>query len=206
MVCLSACERAGDAHGAKEAPATSSPLALDVLEAGSDPLLGPILGRVDAANDEGWDSERLGTSTQGALDALLALVREPKAKVPDGVRIQPLRPAILVESYSDKQSRVWRWEGAAEVSPVSLPEAIASLRVPYRADSEVHTKLKTVRVLLPEAGGANYSTEVIFLASGAGGEGVVQQNARWRCVWEGDQAPVLKGVEVLHYEEIIPRG
>ncbi|HWB03495.1 MAG TPA: VCBS repeat-containing protein [Verrucomicrobiales bacterium] len=169
-----------------------------------NPSIQPILERVDAANDQGWQSEELSDAAQKELKKLLeaTVVTASSSMQAKEFRTSRWRPKILEKVFSDSLTEVWRTK-AAESTTVPSAEAAASLRESYAPDAKLAIKLKTFRVTPADKEGT-FTTEVLLLVSGAGKEGAVQQNATWRCTWAGGESPVLRAIEVLNYEEILP--
>jgi hypothetical protein len=172
--------------------------------AAKNPALQPILDHIDPANDTGWETEELSEAAQKELKKLLETVATGPAgaaKKNPAFRTHRWRPGALEKAYADAMTEVWRAKAVDTAASPPL-EAMASLREPYAPAAILAIKLKTFRVSPPKDGA--FTTEVLLLISGDGQQGKVQQNATWRCEWTGGTSPVLQGIEVLSYEEILP--
>ena len=168
----------------------------------SDRSLSSIFERIDPANDTDWDTEVLSARALDALEELFAPLgtSEPPPASPSNLKVHPLRPSQLTES---KRSllKIRRLEKSSE-ERVPFAKSLASLRLPFLVGAKIETKLKITGITV--GGDETFTTEVIYLASGSGSHGTVQQNARWKLQWTTDDPPQLLAVSVTHYEEIVP--
>ncbi len=181
-----------------------SALSLTAQSSLLSPDLKPILDRLDPSTDAGWESEESSDAAQNVLKKLIAAVADSSAgkiKAPE-FRTHRWRPAAREKVFADKSVEVWR--AKPDKNEVPPAEAMTSLREPYDAKARLEVKLKTFRVTPPSEKDGSFATEVLVLAGGAGRQGTVQQNAHWRCEWTGGAEPVLRSIEVLSYEEILP--
>lgn len=162
--------------------------------------LAPIIERLDPADDEGWDTEVLSAMAQTQLEALLAPLRGEEESSGPTTEIMPLRPTKLEKGKPSTMSILRLGESADQ--PIPFRNALASLRTPFREDSKLEIKVKIAGITVEP--GETFSTEVIYLASGTGAHGTVQQNARWKLQWTKEKPPRLLAAAVEQFEEIVP--
>ena len=162
----------------------------------------------DAAKD-GWPSEVLNSSSGRVLSGIFGEMNKGadeghlSSLVLATVRCSDLRPRDFASVQTVGDVTIRRGGPAAEVHE-GIAEFITELRglaTPFDQSLDL-LKFKTIRSVVE---GSTGRTEVIYLATGRGGDGVVQQNATWVCRWDlsgGAAEPKLAGIEVLRFEEV----
>ncbi len=114
---------------------------------------------------------------------------------------------------SDGSIQVWRPapEDAAEEAlrhrgASGLTDALRGLAGPLAGATEIHAKLKIIRV---ELAATRATTQAIYSLSGRVAGGSLEQHATWQAEWlrEPDRPPVLSSLRVLgDFEETLFRG
>jgi hypothetical protein len=162
-----------------------------------------------------WDSEAFSTAAADALAKIAAgiTVRDPSVDLTHFVgpefQCRELRPQ-LQPTWSRLGIHVLRQSpptgeplpDAEYKGAEGLAGALRSLARPLCDAQEVRVDFKIVRVNR-EAG--TIVTTSRYQASGRTHGGSIQQNAMWRCRWQGDlsdPSPRLHSIEVSDYEEI----
>ncbi|MGJ8698157.1 MAG: FG-GAP repeat domain-containing protein [Verrucomicrobiaceae bacterium] len=148
-----------------------------------------VLGKEDALNDAGWESEVVSEATGKVLEEIIG---------GDGGEWKQrgdFRPVTLEGVYEDGQVRVFRGSGNGE--------GVEGLRAGF--EGEVDFKLKTVSVRNPEKMWGDFETEVFYQGSGRRGGVVVQQSGRWRCGWSQKEGVKLERVACLSFEEVVSK-
>lgn len=174
-----------------------------------------------AAGDDDWKAEVFQDAAKTQLDELagrLVHIRETGDESLAGLALpglvcEPLRPETLVEVMSDDCAKVFRAARLPEPSAKPLAytgtsgllTALRDLAVPFRDTDSVHAAFKIVHVSLDSD---SAETTVYFHATGPGEDGLVQENATWRCGWHlnENESPRLARLEVESYEEIHSRS
>ena len=163
----------------------------------------------DAARD-GWTTEVFHQAAKKQLRALVERLRRPEELglptladlVSDEVVTDVLRPP-LDEAFSGRDVTVLRPVEGAEHSPGTGVEAfaarLAESAAPFSDPAGVRRDLHVVGV---ESDGTRAVTTAVLHASGATAEGLLQQNSTWRVHWTRDEAPLIRRVEQVEYEEV----
>jgi hypothetical protein len=177
----------------------------EVIPGGGTERVDPALQSAIAALDPlaaGWESEAQADATSVQLKRIAAALERGEAAPPAGVfdagfRFESAGP--LERLRADAFVEVQRATG----SPGEIGDAsafLAHLGGPFQGASEVHAKLKFVRV----DNEAGLRTEAFLIVVGERPGGSVQLNGWWDCRWlerEGEP-PRLVEVRVLEHEVI----
>lgn len=163
------------------------------------------------AHRDGWPSEVLNSSSGGVLKAIFkhladgTKLEDIAPYLADDVELGGLRPGDTeVANIGDTQIRRWSGAGTPHRGPAAAVDQINRLGAPLGTELRV-IKFKTVR---SEVNNGEGRTEVLYLAAGQGEQGIVQQNATWKCTWDvsgGVDQPKLRRLEVIDFEEATRR-
>lgn len=166
----------------------------------------------DPASD-GWQSEAIATEAQSRLKKLFAGMADPdhiredafRHLLTDDFACTPLRPPELATAFQDESIVVLRpRSGTAESlqGSAGLRSALMALAEPFHDATNLHTKVKTIRIDLGEDQSA---TTLHYVSASATREnGSIEQNAAWTCRWQLQQPEglVLASIRVTNYEEV----
>ncbi len=208
----------GVRDGGAEEAAFSGAGIVEAPGLGGRELVGPLAdawSRIDPARD-GWDSEAFSEAAVAQLGRLKAALAEPDrgrrevaGLAVEGFRSGGLRPVRLhAVGGGGGEFTVRDWDGEAPAGGGGgLAEVIEGLRGAFAPEAGPQLEAKLYKV---EAGeGDAVSTAVLFhaAAAAADGGGRLQINAEWRCRWRhAGGAPLLEGIELLHYQEVERRA
>jgi len=186
------------------------------------PLAG-LLAKRDPAQDL-WKTEVFNEVAGSQLKQLGKLLSHPAEITADElsrlaterVSVTPLRPESLETLYStaaisvlvQSESPHANSSDPPQTGREALRQAIESLAKPFAGTSNVHTKFKIIRV---QTAADHVETDVYFQADGPTSQGIVQQNATWKCRWvqqpasSTDQSSELKltSITVSDFRESI---
>ncbi len=175
--------------------------------------LSPVMDKVDAAADEGWDTEVFHEEVKHRLQRLgevLANLPSDEAAVAElaepSFRCNVIRPTDLVEAFRDPMLVVYRPAGSLstamlnETGAPALANALRGLRAVFTPSGEVHAKFKIFRV---EPAQDVVRTDAYLLLDGPAESGDSQVNTTWSCFWERKaKEPRLLQLLATDYEEI----
>jgi hypothetical protein len=204
LICALSCALTIYAFGASPPPDEAL-----IPSATIDPRVAEEMALDDAAKD-GWPSEVLNSSSGRVLSKMFGAMNAGVdaerigSLVIAAVRCSDLRPSHFdsVQTVGDVTIRRGGPSARVHEGPAEFVARIRALAAPFDRSLDL-LKFKTVR---SEVEGATGRTELIYLATGLGGDGVVQQNATWVCHWDvsaGAAEPKLAGIEVLRCEEVV---
>lgn len=136
---------------------------------------------------EGWGSEAFSELAQSELKHLLKPFADGKGNVENAKGVFALRPAVK-QAAQTSTATVWRGGEAKPDAVATLKTALTPLRALFKADTELHLKVKTVAVTIPEKKGAGEAktTHLIHL-DGPSAAGRREINATWDAVWRMDK-------------------
>ena len=173
------------------------------------------------AGDDDWQTEVFQDAAKKQLNELAERLSRIREAGDDSLAdlatsdlvCGPLRPGTLVEAMFDDCATVFRAAQSPALSAgqqsyagtTGLLTALRGLAEPFRDTGSVHATFKIVHVdMKPDSA----ETAVNFHASGQGADGLIQQNATWRCVWRlhETEPPRIARLEVESYEEIHGRS
>jgi hypothetical protein len=191
-----------------------------------------VCSQIDPHND-GWGTEVLSGAIDNQLKAVGKVIVHPgQPGVPDARHLAaadylsgPLRPRELTAVWQAQGLTVRRppaidprQAGAVVASasthnnlmthqgPAGFAEALQELGTGLRGARDVWVKFKLFR--LNDARPA-VVTRAYYQAAGRTAQGMVQQNATWRCRWriemndQGEEVPRLVQIDVADYEESV---
>ena len=205
VVACSPRETENAAKGGEKTPsvaATENLLDLAALEPDQDPAIAKILERVDAANDDGWDTEVISAAAQAELDTLVAKYNDWSRAIPEAE--QPGEILFGVE-YTDRQLEILQIDDSGHEIFLTIEAALFYDRTAFAPDTKIKIKVKTVGISPPDPGSGQFTTEVIYTASGKGEHGKVQQNAKWQCHWTNPDKPILDRIRITNHQTITPK-
>ena len=163
--------------------------------------------RIDPIKD-GWDSEGFSADATKQLKFLAKKLSTPSKLSPDSIakffapntalNLQ-LRPATLSEVYRDPVFLIQRGDPATAPSQDDPVSAFQSLLATIQSTNILQTGVKLFKV---DTAGNDFTTQVIFHATGQSTEGRKQINAKWLCHWTPVlKRPRIKKIALLAYEE-----
>ena len=135
------------------------------------------------ARAEGWTSEAFSELAQTELKRLLVPLADPEEEAAKVKGVFALRPAVS-QAAKTAAVTVWRGGKAKPGAAQSLTQALATIRQLFQTGAELHLKVKTTGVNLPEkkAGTEARTTHLIHLdgpaAAGRRGVGALPRGAR----------------------------
>lgn len=165
---------------------------------------------IDNPSADGWDSEVLAEAAKKQLNHLGELIVDPGPADPAELA------TIVAESFagdgfvppaervfSTALVSVTRQRDESESSPArqGLDEVKSDIDEAEFSGEEVkgcRTKFKVVKVETAEAG---FVTEQLVSISWRTAAEIVEQHARWKVRWEGDESPRMQRLEVREFEE-----
>ena len=165
--------------------------------------------RIDPIED-GWDSEAFSAAATKQLKLLAKELSTPsklsndsiaKFFIQDTALSLQLKPANLSEFYRDSEFHIQR--GGAESAPSQNDPVIAfrSLLSTIQSTNILQTEVKLYRI---DKAGNDFTSRVMFNATGQSIEGPKQINTEWLCHWTPDiETPHIKSIALLSYEESI---
>ena len=165
--------------------------------------------RIDPIED-GWDSEAFSAAATKQLKLLAKELSTPsklsndsiaKFFIQDTVLSLQLKPANLSEFYRDSEFHIQR--GGPESAPSQNDPVIAfrSLLSTIQSTNTLQTEVKLYRI---DKAGNDFTSRVMFNATGQSTEGPKQINTEWLCHWTPDiETPHIKSIALLSYEESI---
>ena len=165
--------------------------------------------RIDPIKD-GWDSEAVSAAATKQLKLLAKELSSPSKLSPDSIAkfftsdtalSLQLKPANLSEFYRDSEFLIQR--GGPESAPLQNDPVIAfqSLLSTIQSTNILQTEVKLYRV---DTAGNDFTSRVMFNATGLSTEGPKQINTEWLCHWTPDiEIPHIKRIALLSYEESI---
>ena len=165
--------------------------------------------RIDPIED-GWDSEAFSAAATKQLKLLAKELSTPsklsndsigKFFIQDTALNLQLKPANLSEFYRDSEFHIQR--GGPGSAPSQNDPVIAFQALLSTIDSTniLQTEVKLYRI---DKAGNDFTSRVMFNATGQSAEGPKQINTEWLCHWTPDiEAPHIKSITLLSYEESI---
>ncbi len=165
--------------------------------------------RIDPIED-GWDSEAFSAAATKQLKLLAKELSTPsklsndsigKFFIQDTALNLQLKPANLSEFYRDSEFHIQR--GGPGSAPSQNDPVIAFQALLSTIDSTniLQTEVKLYRI---DKAGNDFTSRVMFNATGQSTEGPKQINTEWLCHWTPDiEAPHIKSITLLSYEESI---
>ena len=165
--------------------------------------------RIDPIED-GWDSEAFSAAATKQLKLLAKELSTPsklsndsiaKFFIQDTALSLQLKPANLSEFYRDSEFHIQR--GGAESAPSQNDPVIAfrSLLSTLQSTNILQTEVKLYKI---DKAGNDFTSRVMFNATGQSTEGPKQINTEWLCHWTPDiETPHIKSIALLSYEESI---
>lgn len=165
--------------------------------------------RIDPIED-GWDSEAFSAAATKQLKLLAKELSTPsklsndsiaKFFIQDAALSLQLKPANLFEFYRDSEFHIQR--GGPESAPSQNDPVIAfrSLLSTIQSTNTLQTEVKLYRI---DKAGNDFTSRVMFNATGQSTEGPKQINTEWLCHWTPDiETPHIKSIALLSYEESI---
>ena len=163
--------------------------------------------RIDPVED-GWDSEAFSAAATKQLKQLAKELANPSNVSEESIAkffVQgdtlsfQLKPSKLSELYGGSGFRIER--GGSESAPVhdNPVTAFRSLLSGLQSADGLQTEVKLFRV---DAAEGEFTSRVLFNATGQFVGGLKQINAQWRCHWTPDiESPNIKKITLLSYEE-----
>jgi hypothetical protein len=166
----------------------------------------------DPASD-GWQSEAVAAKAESRLKTIFSEISDPDALDQDAFRTfvtddfscTPLRPADMATAFRDESIVVLRPRSGETESfngSAGLRSALRALAEPFLDATDIHLKIKTIRIDLPADPLAE--TRHYFHVAGTLESGTVEQNAAWTCRWHLQQPEglVLASIQVTDFEEV----
>ena len=165
----------------------------------TNPDIAPILQKVDADEDSGWDSEVNSDLATTKLKKLLASLKvHDFATSPQFKELTKnlksctlLSGAAMEEVYQDGGMQILRNEGDSK-SAANLVEEFEKIQKQFTEPQELTLSVKTVRVETSPI----LRTTSLYSISGSGKAGPVQQGGEWICEWDQSEKhePVLLSI------------
>ena len=182
--------------------------------------LADLFRKADPSADPQWVTEQFSDTAGKQLKILVKLCEHPDKISEDAVtplvavdyQSQSLRPKTR-EVFRDGALAVRRMEPLTSQSHGGRAGFVQTFRdlLDIYAEGEageIHLKFKIVGTQLAN----DHATTMAYVECYGRSRDLpkqhVQQTATWRCRWtsEGGDVPLLTGIEVLDYEEIVPVG
>ena len=165
--------------------------------------------RIDPIED-GWDSEAFSAAATKQLKLLAKELSTPSKLSNDSIAkffIQDtalnlqLKPANLSEFYRDSEFHIQRGGPGSAPSQNDPVIAFQALLSTIESTNILQTEVKLYRI---DKAGNDFTSRVMFNATGQSTEGPKQINTEWLCHWTPDiEAPHIKSITLLSYEESI---
>ena len=165
--------------------------------------------RIDPIED-GWDSEAFSAAATKQLKLLAKELSTPSKLSNDSIArffIQDtalnlqLKPANLSEFYRDSEFHIQRGSPGSAPSQNDPVIAFQSLLSTIESTNILQTEVKLHRI---DKAGNDFTSRVMFNATGQSTEGPKQINTEWLCHWTPDiETPHIKSIALLSYEESI---
>ena len=165
--------------------------------------------RIDPIED-GWDSEAFSAAATKQLKLLAKELSTPSKLSNDSIAkffIQDtalnlqLKPANLSEFYRDSEFHIQRGSPGSAPSQNDPVIAFQSLLSTIESTNILQTEVKLYRI---DKAGNDFTSRVMFNATGQSTEGPKQINTEWLCHWTPDiETPHIKSIALLSYEESI---
>ena len=165
--------------------------------------------RIDPIED-GWDSEAFSAAATKQLKLLAKELSTPSKLSNDSIAkffIQDtalnlqLKPANLSEFYRDSEFHIQRGSPGSAPSQNDPVIAFQSLLSNIESTNILQTEVKLYRI---DKAGNDFTSRVMFNATGQSIEGPKQINTEWLCHWTPDiETPHIKSIALLSYEESI---
>jgi len=112
-----------------------------------------------------------------------------------------LKPANLSEFYRDSEFHIQRGSPGSAPSQNDPVIAFQSLLSTIESTNILQTEVKLYRI---DKAGNDFTSRVMFNATGQSTEGPKQINTEWLCHWTPDiETPHIKSIALLSYEESI---
>jgi len=163
--------------------------------------------RIDPTED-GWDSEAFSAAATKQLKLLAKKLSVPSKLSGDSISkffVQDtslnlqLKPATLSEFYRGAEFRIKRGDPQSATSHVDPLVAFQSLLSTIQSTNALQTEVKLYRV---DTAQNDFTSHVLFNATGQSTEGRKQINTEWLCDWTTDtETPRIKRITLLSYEE-----
>lgn len=157
--------------------------------------------RVDASEDEGWDSEVFQNETSKILKGYAALVGETEDAIREELGALASLPAIVASSttdvFDDQAMTVRRSSGSVEST---FAQMLASSGEKLLGGEDRRSNAKIVFV-------DGMTTTALVNASAVTDAGAVQINTTWKCEWEKPPGAVmrLRRVTQTDHEEVVTK-
>jgi hypothetical protein len=165
--------------------------------------------RIDPIED-GWDSEAFSAAATKQLKLLAKELSTPSKLSNDSIAkffIQDtalnlqLKPANLSEFYRDSEFHIQRGSPGSAPSQNDPVIAFQSLLSTIESTNILQIEVKLYRI---DKAGNDFTSRVMFNATGQSTEGPKQINTEWLCHWTPDiETPHIKSIALLSYEESI---
>ena len=165
--------------------------------------------RIDPIED-GWDSEAFSAAATKQLKLLAKELSTPsklsndsiaKFFIQDTALSLQLKPANLSEFYRDSEFHIQRGGPGSAPSQNDPVIAFRSLLSTIQSTNILQTEVKLYRI---DKAGNDFTSRVMFNATGQSTEGPKQINTEWLCHWTPDiETPHIKSIALLSYEESI---
>jgi len=165
--------------------------------------------RIDPIED-GWDSEAFSAAATKQLKLLAKELSTPsklsndsigKFFIQDTALNLQLKPANLSEFYRDSEFHIQRGGPGSAPSQNDPVIAFQALLSTIESTNILQTEVKLYRI---DKAGNDFTSRVMFNATGQSTEGPKQINTEWLCHWTPDiEAPHIKSITLLSYEESI---
>lgn len=172
--------------------------------------LSPIMNKVDADQDVGWDTEVFSAEASEQLGKLASALKSNVwddaffKLFSDPVTLGEMRPSSWRTVLDDGLLTVRRGDllpGKMADREV-LKASFQALMTPFPQPEDRHVKFKVFRVQ-PES--SSVVVSVYYHASGGGDNGVTEQTATWECRFSRESPPRLQSITVHGFEEITPK-
>ena len=165
--------------------------------------------RIDPIED-GWDSEAFSAAATKQLKLLAKELSTPsklsndsiaKFFIQDSALSLQLKPAKLSEFYRDSEFHIQRGGPGSAPSQNDPVIAFRSLLSTIQSTNILQTEVKLYKI---DKAGNDFTSRVMFNATGQSTEGPKQINTEWLCHWTPDiETPHIKSIALLSYEESI---
>ena len=196
---------------AKVEPATATLDSVPGIDADAyTGALAPVMQKVDARQDSGWDTEVFSAEASGQLKTIAtALELGELERIPEvfegGVTMTELRPATLETVSEDGLTIVERGRAlpARSRAKAGIRDAFASLVAPFATASARQADIKPFRI---EPEGDGVLLTAYYHASGEVELGIKEQSATWECQFSRQSPPKLRGITVRDFEEVSPKS
>ena len=176
---------------------------------GAEPItlsknLEPLAQKLDPSKDQGWNSEVFHVAAGQQLSLLAKMIENGDGAWSDVLESaftsSFLRPESLDDVHEDGLLRVARGD-TGERTNTDMKRLVSALVRPMGMPSNRHVKFKVFGVEMAQEG---IETRAYYNASAETGNGVVQQDATWHCVWANSTPPMIASIKVTSFEEVTP--